>query len=146
MDPTTRDAVHRPRNATAYACCTLPTETQAAARARAFARARLAAWELGGEVAEEAGLVVSEFVTNAVRHSGSPRVTLRLARCPAHLWIEVCDTGVWRAPAGPQDDGVAEGGRGFWLVEALAERCGIHRESDGTRVWALIRHAPSTSL
>lgn len=145
-DPTTRDAVPGPRDATAFACCTLRTETQAAAHARAFTRARLAEWELDGEVAEAAGLVVSELVTNAVRHSGSHQATLRLARCPSHLWVEVCDTGTWQAPAGTEDNGVAEGGRGFWLVEALSERFGVHGTSAGTCVWALIRRGPSTGL
>lgn len=120
-DPTTRDAVSHPRDATAYACCTLPTEMRAAARARAFTRARLAEWEMSGEVEETAGVVVSELVINAVRHSGSPQATLRLAGCPSHLWIEVCDTGMWRAPADPAYDDAAEGGRGLWLVEALTE-------------------------
>lgn len=145
-DPATRDAVSRPRDATAYACCTLRTEVRAAARARAFARDRLSEWELGGEAEEAAGVVISELVTNAVRHSGSSQATLRLARCPSHLWIEVCDTGMWRAPAGPEDSGVAEGGRGFRLVEALSEQCGVHRAPEGTCVWALIRRGPSTDL
>ncbi|MFC5637172.1 ATP-binding protein [Streptomyces bullii] len=135
-----------PRDATAYACCTLPAETQAAARARAFTRARLAQWEMSGAVEETAGLVVSELVTNAVRHSGSPQATLRLARCPSHLWIEVRDTGVWRAPADPEYDDAAEGGRGLWLVEVLAERYGVHRAPDGTCVWALIGRTSQPGL
>ncbi|MFD0008418.1 ATP-binding protein [Streptomyces sp. NPDC127178] len=71
---------------------------------------------------------------------------MRLARCPSRLWIEVCDTAMWRALAGTEDNGVTEGGRGFWLVEALSERFGVHGASAGPCVWALIRREPSTGL
>ncbi|GGY50309.1 ATP-binding protein [Streptomyces djakartensis] len=131
-----------PENFTASASCTLPAETRAVARARAFARDRLAAWHLGDETAEAAGVVVSEFVTNSVRHSGAHNVTLRLARCMSHLWIEVVDTGVWRNPTGSDENGLAEGGRGIWLVDALSQRSGVHRTRHGTHAWALLPDAP----
>ncbi|GGU41517.1 hypothetical protein GCM10010244_79700 [Streptomyces coeruleorubidus] len=135
-----------PRDATAIACRTLRTETQAAAHARAFTRARPAEWELGGEVAEAAGVGGL-----GARHQRHPAQRLTpggpAARpLPSHLWIEVCDAGRRRAPAGTEDNGVAEGGRGLWLVEALSERIGVHGTSAGTCVWALIRREPPTGL
>jgi anti-sigma regulatory factor (Ser/Thr protein kinase) len=108
------------------------------ARARAFARDRLAAWHLAAETAEAASVVVSELVTNTVRHSGARDVTLRLARCVSHLWIEVVDTGVWRHPEASEHNGLAEGGRGFRLIEALSQFSGVHPTPHGTHAWALL--------
>ncbi|WP_420710454.1 ATP-binding protein [Streptomyces sp. NRRL S-474] len=143
-EPTAFHSMPVPKNPTASASCTLPAETCAVARARAFARDRLAAWHLGEESAEAAGVVVSEFVTNSVRHSGAQDVTLRLARCMSHLWIEVVDTGVWRSPTGSEENGLAEGGRGIRLVDALSQRSGVHRTQHGTHAWALLPDAPAT--
>lgn len=131
----------RPRNPTASACCTLPAETRAVAKARAFARDRLTAWQLADETAEAAGVIVSELVTNTVRHSGAHDVTLRLARCVSHLWIEVVDTGVWRNPTASEENSRAEGGRGLWLVQALSQWSGVHHAQHGTHAWALLPDA-----
>ncbi|GAA1422560.1 hypothetical protein GCM10009601_24280 [Streptomyces thermospinosisporus] len=129
----------RPGNPTTAACCTLPAETRAVARARAFARERLAAWRLADDTAEAASLIVSEFVTNSVMHSGAGDVTLRLARCcVSHLWIEVVDAGVWRIRAGSKANDLAEGGRGLALVAAMSEAFAVHHTRDGTRAWALL--------
>lgn len=133
--PAVPQQVPRPGDTTAAACCTLPAETRAVARARAFARDRLAAWHLTDETAEAASVVVSEFVTNTVTHSGARDVTLRLARCVSHVWIEVVDTGVWRHPANAGDD-LSEDGRGLGLVAAMSEGFGVHRTGAGTHAWA----------
>ncbi|WP_372441041.1 ATP-binding protein [Actinacidiphila acididurans] len=84
------------------------------------------------DVAETAVLLVSELVTNAVRHS---RVAGRyiLARCVLRedaLRVEVGDAGdgvpVVRA-AGDE----AEGGRGLALVDALAAKWGTEPRAYG---------------
>lgn len=113
-------------------------------QARSFAEAHLAAWCVDDDTADVVRLVVSEFVTNSVRHSGAPEVTLRLVRCRSQVRVEVIDSGVWRDPE-PRgsDDGVAEGGRGLALVSALTRRCGVCRTSVGTCVWALLHQSPT---
>ncbi|MCX5562996.1 ATP-binding protein [Streptomyces sp. NBC_00038] len=122
------------------ACQTLATEASAVPQARAFTDTYLAAWRIDGDAADMVRLVVSEFVTNSVCHSGAPEVTLRLVRCRSQVRVEVIDNGAWRDPdpRGP-DDGIAEGGRGLALVRALARRHGVHRTPVGTCVWALLR-------
>ncbi|WP_175410946.1 SpoIIE family protein phosphatase [Streptomyces sp. TRM64462] len=111
----------------------LDPEPGAARRARRLTRARLADWGLH-DLADTAELLVSEVVTNAVRHAGSGRpVELRLVRTDI-LLCEVTDGGhtlpTLRA-AGPGD----EGGRGLRVVGALAREWGASRSADGTSVW-----------
>jgi len=128
----------------AIVVCTLPAEEWAVPRARSFTKGHLAAWRIGDEVAEAARLVVSELVTNTVRHSGSAEVRLRLARCRTQVRIEVSDSGHWRPPTPPpRCDDMAEGGRGFDLVNAVAQRSGVHSTPSGTCAWALL---PESSL
>jgi anti-sigma regulatory factor (Ser/Thr protein kinase) len=83
-------------------------------------------------------LVVSELVTNGVRHGGSVGpLWVSLAIQQDVVRLEVIDTGegfdrgeVLRAPQNP----AAVSGRGLHLVDAIADRWGL--VSDGrTRVW-----------
>jgi anti-sigma regulatory factor (Ser/Thr protein kinase) len=136
--------VPRPDNASAFAICELAAEERAVSQARAFAAAQLAVWQIAEDVAYAARVVISEFVTNTVRHSGSPDISLRLAHCRAEVWIEVLDSGLWRAPAARhRDDDMAEGGRGFSLVDSLTQCCGVHRTPDGTCAWAMLPETPT---
>lgn len=86
------------------------------------------------EALDEALLVASELVTNAVRATGLVAVQLRVAG--PSLYVEVWDNmpGVPEVKCLEAD---AEGGRGLHLVEALATRWGVcHPQSGGKVVWA----------
>ncbi|MGA5201695.1 MULTISPECIES: ATP-binding protein [Streptomyces] len=102
--------------------------------ARAEVRRQLEGWGIAerGEVADVAELLVGELVTNAVVHAGS---RLRLTLFAAHgvLRCEVADTErrVPRVLAA----GTGESGRGMFLVDALAQRWGCHRDGPGKTVW-----------
>ncbi|MEH0473833.1 SpoIIE family protein phosphatase [Streptomyces sp. B21-097] len=102
------------------------------ARARAAVREQLHGWGLG-PLAEPAELMVSELVTNAVRHSRRRPVALRLVRGDA-LLCEVEDDD-HELPnllsAGPGD----EAGRGLRVVSALAREWGASSTADGKSVW-----------
>ncbi|GAA4893824.1 SpoIIE family protein phosphatase [Streptomyces coeruleoprunus] len=111
----------------------LDAEPRAAGRARRLTRARLADWGLD-DLADTVELLVSELVTNAVRHAASGRpVEVRLVRTDV-LQCEVADGG-YGLPAllaaGPGD----EHGRGLRVVDALAREWGAGRGADGTSVW-----------
>ncbi|QDY77105.1 ATP-binding protein [Streptomyces qinzhouensis] len=116
-------------------------------RARLGLRKALAGWGLSG-IEHSAALVLSELVTNAVRHgSAAPgrQIETRCARTPGGgLRIEVHDTGDGRPwPARPGPD--AEGGRGLWLVGELADRWGVEsRLGPGKYVWAELSVPPET--
>lgn len=91
------------------------------------------------EAVDDAALVVSELVGNAVRHGRALPGGL-LHACwdvaPGSVRVEVEDAGDGpsRAPAAPDDS--AEGGRGLRLVQQLATRWGSARTLRGTAVWA----------
>lgn len=102
------------------------------ARARAVVREQLHDWGLAGLV-PTAELMVSELVTNAVRHSHSRPVALRLVRGD-HLLFEVEDDDhdlPTLRNAGPAD----EFGRGLRVVSTLAREWGTSRTKTGKTVW-----------
>lgn len=83
-------------------------------------------------------LVVSELVTNAMRHAYPP-VALLLARTAEDtVVIEVTDGGP-RPTAACSTDGLAEGGRGTSIVAALSAGHGARRGPDGAVHWAELR-------
>ncbi|MFC6065680.1 SpoIIE family protein phosphatase [Streptomyces ochraceiscleroticus] len=99
---------------------------------RAFLAATLGAWQLAG-LTDDARLLTSELLTNAVRHAGGP-VRLRLCRTESGLTVEVTD----RSPQfpHPRTPGTGdESGRGLTLVDALADSWGTRPAEDGKSVW-----------
>ena len=80
-------------------------------------------------------LLVSELVTNSVRHvSGSKQpVALRVEIGERSIRVEVHDGGAGFVPGRPEPRG-ADGGFGLFLVERMASRWGVDVR-DGTRVW-----------
>ncbi len=120
----------------------LPVTPQAARVARRATRDALHAWELLSEDwAHDVCLVVTELVTNAVRHGGA-RLALELWFASGCVTVAVLD-GACRIPqprASTDDD---ESGRGMLIVASLADDWGVDARTDGKRVWA--RFAPPAS-
>jgi anti-sigma regulatory factor (Ser/Thr protein kinase) len=117
----------------------LPATPAAATAARHHAVSAIAGWdkELSNEVVRTAELLVSELVTNAVQYAGTGSVSLAVCLDEAVLRIEVCDTSpVLPQPALPDAD--SEGGRGLFLVAALADRYQAEPTKTGKRCWAEI--------
>ena len=114
---------------------TLPDGPEGASCARrAMARAAVL-WRLDREITETALLLVSELVTNAIRHGSPPvRLSLRLER--DRLRVEVADS----SPALPefgQSGPDQTGGRGLRIVQLLAARWGASASPRrlGKTVW-----------
>lgn len=118
----------------------LPHSRAAPGIARSWLADRFAA-ELGSvELFEQAKLLTSELVTNAVVH-GRGKIELRARLDPDRLLVEVIDEGTGFAPRGPVSGWGAIGGFGLAIVESVASRWGIAQ--DATRVWFEIeRPAP----
>ncbi|WUB77457.1 ATP-binding protein [Streptomyces sp. NBC_00576] len=103
-------------------------------------RTQLTDWKIDGEVAETAELLLSELVTNSLRHASTPpgrEIGLRFATYDGRLRVEVADANNCRPTprqASPED----EGGRGLTLVQTLAERWGCcpRRHGIGKATWA----------
>ena len=86
-------------------------------------------------VLRDAQLLVSEIVTNSVKHSGSDEpIRLRAWARPSGLRVEISDGG-FGFEAGPRTAaGDHEGGRGLLILEAVADRWGVSRDARA-RVW-----------
>ncbi|MFH0518552.1 ATP-binding protein [Streptomyces sp. M41] len=104
-------------------------------RIRQVAHDFLARHHVPPSMREDALLVVSELVTNAVTHA-LPPAALRI-RCtprPA-LRIEVTDGGP-QSHQPPRTDPHEEHGRGMYIVAALASRHGTVAYDGGSTRWA----------
>ena len=106
---------------------------------RAPAVARRVVEELAGEldpgVLRDAQLLVSEVVTNSIKHSGSDEpIRLRVWARRRGLKVEVADGGFGFEAASPPDPFEAEGGRGLLILDSLADRWGVSRDARA-RVW-----------
>ncbi|MEU3514782.1 SpoIIE family protein phosphatase [Streptomyces sp. NPDC006654] len=143
----------------AQGCATLPGSPLAPGSARALVRASLDEWSdcglLGREqqrVAEDAMVVVSELVTNAVVHAGTEveidwwlEQSVLDARDPRErseeiaFVVEVTDHHPSRAPRdhpGETPYETPEYGRGLRLVATLAESWGVTYRTGAKSVWA----------
>ncbi|MFI5569550.1 SpoIIE family protein phosphatase [Streptomyces sp. NPDC051740] len=110
----------------------LPADPAVVAEARRTSTRQLARWGLD-DLVFTTELVVSELVTNAIRHAGGP-VRLRLIHERA-LVCEVFDGGA-TAPHLRHPRAMDEGGRGLLLVSQLAQRWGTRFVPDGKIIWA----------
>ncbi|MBW8485825.1 ATP-binding protein [Actinomadura parmotrematis] len=141
---------------------TVPPDPESVTDARHFALDRLGEWRLGA-LRDDVGLVVSELVTNALRHSGGtplgmPRWNARdgfgalidpLGSAPAVIQLRLVHEASWLlcgiidasgdAPRRKEPDYIAETGRGLHLVESFSRRWGWRGLPRGKVVWALFR-------
>jgi len=84
----------------------------------------------------DAELLACELVTNAVQHAtDAAGVTVAVIRFGAMVHVDVIDDGQSGLPYWRDAEGHDEGGRGFHLVNEIAQRWGFLREPDGTCVW-----------
>ena len=131
----------------------LPHSSVSVRQARARLAQDLSERDVLGTVVDDAVLILSEFVTNALRHaralnSDTIRVSWSLSG-DGLLRIEVTDGGGTTRPVTkPYSMSVsAQAGRGLEIVDRLADRWGSQREESGDEytVWAELvvraRHA-----
>ncbi|MGW7822667.1 ATP-binding protein [Streptomyces puniciscabiei] len=132
------------------ASCALPARYEAVREARRFTRGTLDQWDVGDRF-DDICLVVSELVTNALRH-GLPSdtgcaayqssVRLHLMRWTERLVCAVRDPSHETPAPRDSDDFSAESGRGLFLVDSFADSWGWHPLAGtlhGKVVWALFR-------
>ncbi len=110
----------------------IPRTPQAPARARRAVDelATVIDADLQGDVA----LLVSELVTNSVKHGAAGDLKLHItAPSPRQLRVEVVDHGFGFLPKAREEGRTEPGGWGLHLVERLADRWGVDEGS--THVW-----------
>jgi anti-sigma regulatory factor (Ser/Thr protein kinase) len=84
----------------------------------------------------DAELLTCELVTNVVQHATDAGwVTVAVMRRAAVVHVDVIDDGRSGLPHWREATGQDEGGRGFQLVNEIAQRWGFLRERTGTCVW-----------
>ncbi|GGL69123.1 hypothetical protein GCM10010129_10690 [Streptomyces fumigatiscleroticus] len=155
--PTQREILARasetPAPGHVAACATFPGSSLAPGSARTMVRDCLDDWtgldapgsaHVTDRMREDALVVVSELVTNAVVHAGTDvELTCRLEESGA-LVIEVCDHHPSRAPRNSDAEPgreIPEYGRGLQLVGTLSEAWGITYRTGRKTVWARLAAA-----
>ncbi len=109
----------------------LPSEPSAVPRLRAASRKQLAEWSLE-TMAFTTELILSELMTNAIRHASGP-IEVRLLR-DRTLISEVSDASS-TSPHLRRASATDEGGRGLFLVAQLARRWGTRYTDQGKTIW-----------
>ena len=116
--------------------CPLGAEAASARTARLAVRRELGAWG-AAELIEDCMLIVTERVTNAVRH-GDGAIHLRLGTNGEWVYGEVYDDGD-RLPHVRSSGPDATGGRGMLIVDRLADEWGVAQLPGGGKlVWFLL--------
>jgi anti-sigma regulatory factor (Ser/Thr protein kinase) len=118
--------------------CPLPVDPRSPSLARHFIDA---SGVVPSSLIDRVKLVVSELVTNAVKHSGMSRgdiIELRLLPRPDVVRVEVRDSGRGlpaEAGRGASLSELQAFGRGLYVVSQVADRWGAD-PSNGATVWA----------
>jgi anti-sigma regulatory factor (Ser/Thr protein kinase) len=94
------------------------------------------------EVADDAAVIISELISNALRHarplpSGDIRVSWTYQTDAIEL--SVSDGGAMTEPRMARATLSSLGGRGLSIVDTLADGWGVLHEDEGTTVWATLR-------
>ncbi|MFJ8074071.1 SpoIIE family protein phosphatase [Streptomyces sp. NPDC096176] len=108
-----------------------PAEPATVGRARELAAQQVAEWGFE-ELSFSVQLIVSELVTNVIKHAGGP-LRLRLIR-DRRLLCEVADTG-HTSPHLRHSAADDEGGRGLFIVAQLVHRWGTRYTESGKTIW-----------
>jgi anti-sigma regulatory factor (Ser/Thr protein kinase) len=96
--------------------------------------------DLDPPLMETLRLLVTELVTNSVKHTGADSVQLKVLVGRTAVLTEVTDAGPGFDPETTGTPTTDHNGWGLFLVERLAERWGVSSDGDGhTKVWFELR-------
>ncbi|GAB2868294.1 ATP-binding protein [Actinocorallia aurea] len=104
-------------------------------------------WGVSDEVADDAAVIASELMSNALRHARplpgpEPQIKVSWARIGDIVELSVSDGGAITEPRKGQPALSSLGGRGLGIVETLSQAWGVRRDDHGSTVWAHL-HAPA---
>lgn len=109
----------------------------------AAARARRALSKLRADIdpplMETLRLLVTELVSNSVRHARADTVVLKVLVGRTLVLTEVTDEGPGFDPTDAGKPGTEDSGWGLFLVERLAHRWGVSQQAEATKVWFELR-------
>ena len=114
----------------------LPHRVDSIPAARAFLTQLLHGWEIDDQVIDDASLLTTELMSNAVEH-GSGVVELEIAVQDGLLHIGVHDDSVKLPAKHEVASASVEGGRGIWLVQSIDHDWGSdsNGREPGKTVW-----------
>ena len=132
MDDTDGDAATPQLGADAE----VPHRVDSIPAARAFLTQLLHGWDVSDQVIEDASLLTTELMSNAVEH-GTGVVHLEIAVHDGLLRVGVHDGAVELPVERDVPSSSLEGGRGIWLVQSIAHDWGSDSsgEEPGKTVW-----------
>jgi signal transduction histidine kinase len=118
----------------------LPPGPPSSLVARAFTQTALEQWQLS-DLSDDVRLVVTELVTNAVRHAAGP-VSLQLESRGQGVRIEVTDDSS-AMPNARTFGETGTSGRGLAIVAAISREWGARELTTGGKsVWAVVSRGP----
>jgi anti-sigma regulatory factor (Ser/Thr protein kinase) len=117
----------------------LPALPSSAGEARRLLRGALPE-EASEEAVDAAALALSEIVTNALVHAGTP-MRLRVILAPSAVRVELADGSV-HLPLARDYSQVAGTGRGLHMVTEVVDQWGAHHDEDGKVVWFEVTDPP----
>ena len=91
---------------------------------------------------EDILLLMTELVTNAVRHGGvgpDRSLSTEIRWWPGRVRVDVTDPNPTHREFGARSEEDSEGGWGLFLVDQIAHRWGIKRTQFSTKVWFELR-------
>jgi anti-sigma regulatory factor (Ser/Thr protein kinase) len=115
----------------------LPADATAPGRARLFLRAATQEWGIDDDLVQDAAMVITELVANAVDHARSES-TLSVAVKRGTLCVAVRDARPGPVPRPGPIDPTAPRGRGLQMVDALTSAWGVKQHAGGKTVWAVV--------
>jgi serine/threonine-protein kinase RsbW len=121
----------------------LPRLPESAAVARRLVRTAMAAWEQD-DLVEDAALVVTELVSNAVDHACFDMIRVIVSR-PTETFVRVgvVDRSHTLPMRRMDSNGDQIRGRGLLLVEAFTDRWGTEIYPWGKQVWGELKCEPT---
>ncbi|GAA1839829.1 ATP-binding protein [Actinomadura bangladeshensis] len=118
----------------------VPVQAESIKAARDWVENVLEKW---GQDAYVAKVVVSELVTNVLRHTGSTTAKVRLFQADKGTVVEVFDSSDVLPVAGSAEL-LSEDGRGLAMLGALVKEWGAQPLGGGGKaVWALLPEGPA---
>src|SRR3712207_4756454 len=117
--------------------CALPIWPDSTPAARAFLSRLLDGWGVPDDVINDASLLATELLSNAVKH-GSGLVTLRVEVEGGVVHVGVHDDAAGQ-PVVEDSDPTSLGGRGLFIVDCVADDWGSDPDDRGKTVWFRLR-------
>jgi anti-sigma regulatory factor (Ser/Thr protein kinase) len=116
----------------------LTAEPRSVGRGRKFVRNSLTKWKVSDEAIDDAVVVTSELVTNALDHAPGQRLVLKVVKVSGFIAVSVWDPSD-KEPEERQAGEDDENGRGIPVIRHLAKDWGWNLDPHGGKiVWAVI--------